>query len=148
MITALIIILIVAMVGTLILGSPQQWLKDRAWIRSVWSLVVFCLLAAYLISTLVYTSTAGLPLAIQDISYNQYQLLSYSGTDTVNALVYGKNSNATYQDIATTALVWTVAVPKDQWKIPSGYTGPVYISRVAINGESKVVITDSPPKFP
>lgn len=143
----IILLIMVALIVTFVLATGP-WLSDKTWVRG-WLLIVSVLMFMSLVREITCTDKAGLPLSVQDIGYSQYQLLSYYGTDTINALVYGKNSYAAlYQETSNVPLVWAIAVPKGQWQVPAGYTGPIYITKMVFDGASRVVVTDEPPQFP
>jgi hypothetical protein len=86
-------------------------------------------------------SLGGLPRGVNDMKSGGYRLLSYASGNTVNALLMETNG------MDNPNKVWGVAVPKSQWLI-TGNPPVVYVSKVAINGKSEVIVTDKPLKIP
>lgn len=131
--------------GSIVIGFTP--LANKVWLRRIWAVLVAVLCFAAFNVLLVKTNEPGLPISSNDIGCGSYQLQSCSMGDTVNALIYGENSNAC---VTTTRgkRVWAIAIPLSLWHVRNDYTGAVYVSRVTINNESKVVVTSSPPKFP
>ncbi len=88
-----------------------------------------------------YYVMMGLPIGVSDMDRGSYQLLSYVDGETVNVFLMGANKTGNPHT------VWGVAVPKRQWMVKDHPT-VVYISEVAINGKSEVIVTDKPPTLP
>jgi hypothetical protein len=85
-------------------------------------------------------SLGGSPRGVNDMQSGGYRLLSYASGDTVNAFIMGTNGGDNPR------AVWGVAVPKGQWLI-TGNPPVVYISKVTINGNAQIIVTDRPPRI-
>lgn len=101
----------------------------------------------WLNSKLAYYNEAGRPKMINDVGVGYYKLLAYAPGDTVNAVLFGRNGQSNIPDENR---VWAIAVPKDQWKVPSDYTQsklpighigyPVEVFQVVIKDKPAVII--------